>query len=599
MKELEYPFDAEYILRKKKSIRKKLLSEEREFLEKKIAILCGSTVGDIKQILELFLLNYAIKAEFYESDYNKYYEDAVFCPEKLIQFHPDIIYIHTSNRNIENYPEINDSEKEVENKLNLEYQKFQTVWDSLKNNFNCIIIQNNMELLNYRMLGNKDGSDIHGRTSFINRLNEKFYSYARQNQNFYINDIHYLSSCYGLEKWADPFYWYMYKYALNISAIPELACNIAHIIKAVYGKNKKALVLDLDNTLWGGVIGDDGVEGIEIGQEMAAGQAYAEFQDYLRKMKNMGILLNISSKNEEKNAYEGLRHPDGILKEDDFVVIKANWREKGENIREIAEELHILTESMVFIDDNPAERERVTQLMPEVAVPEITTVEKYICQIDRQGYFEFTGLSQDDLERNQMYQANRKRTQAIKNFCRYEDYLKSLEMKAVFHAFEPLYFSRITQLINKSNQFNLTTKRYSNHEIERISNEENYITIYGKLQDKFGDNGIVTVVIGRQEKTICHIDLWLMSCRVLKRDMEYAVMDYLVYRCREQGIETIRGYYYPSSKNAMVKDFYHVMGFEKESDPGDGSTVWNFCIRDDYKNKNNIIDAKSYMEVKE
>ena len=217
-----------------------------------------------------------------------------------------------------------------------------------------------------------------GRISFLNGLNEKFYQYAREHTGFYIHDINYMAAAYGLDRWADPFYWHMYKYALCMQAIPEFAFNLSNIIKALFGKNKKSLVLDLDNTLWGGIVGDDGVENLEIGQETPMGQVYAEFQHYLKAQKEIGVMLNVNSKNEQENAMAGLEHPEGILKPDDFIVIKANWEPKSRNIAAIAEELNILPDSLVFVDDNPAEREIVAAQVSGVAVPDIGTPEQYI-----------------------------------------------------------------------------------------------------------------------------------------------------------------------------------------------------------------------------
>lgn len=593
MRELEYPFDAEWILKKKKSIKKALLKDnERNFLEKRIAILGGSTTNDIKTVLELFLLNYGIKPYFYESEYNQYYEDVMFSNEELCAFKPDLIYIHTSNRNIAEYPAITDDEEQVNFKLNAVVTKFESIWKRIAETYHCPIIQNNFELPYYRLLGNQEACDIHGKVNFISRLNMYFYRYANEHHDFYINDIHYLSASYGLDKWSDPFYWHMYKYALCVPAIPMLSNNIANIIKAIFGKNKKALVLDLDNTLWGGIVGDDGVDNLEIGQETSIGQAYTEFQSYLKEHKDLGILLNVCSKNEEENAYAGLNHPDAPLKPDDFVVIKANWEPKSSNIAQIAQELNIMPDSIVFVDDNPAEREIVRQQLEMVEVPEISSVEHYIHEIDRHGYFEVVRLSKDDLERNKMYKANAERAKIEASFTDYKDYLLSLNMSATIKPFEAVYMSRIAQLTNKSNQFNLTTRRYSQAEIEAIAAEENYVTLYGKLEDKFGDNGVVSVAIGRLEEGVCHIELWLMSCRVLKRDMEFAMMDTLVHHLLKRNVKEIRGYYYPTAKNAMVKNFYELQGFIKINEDADGNAEWKFVIDEAYQNKNAVMKVE-------
>ena len=560
MQDLQFPFDAERIMRKKKAIKRQLLEEQSiSFIEKKIAILGGETTEDIKQMLELFLLNYGIKPSFYESEYNRYYEDGMFPNPELETFSPDLIYLCTCIRNITSFPELSDSEEQIREKRDAVKGKFIGLWEALADRYHCPIVQNNFEYPFFRLMGNKDASDCHGRVNFVTSLNMDFYDYAQKHENFYICDVNYISASYGLEKWSAPFYWHMYKYGLAVPAIPYLSFNVANIIKSIYGKNKKAFNLDLDNTLWGGVIGDDGAENVEIGQETALAQSYSEFQEYIKLHKQLGILITVNSKNEEKNALSGFERPDTILKREDFISFKANWNPKSQNLLETAQELNLFPESFVFVDDNPAEREIIKGQVPATAVPEINTVEYFIQTIDKSGFFEVSSLSADDLKRNEMYLENAKRTELQASFQNYEDYLKSLEMKAEIREFTSMYMSRIAQLTNKSNQFNLTTKRYSQSDIEKVAENENYITLYGKLEDKFGDNGVVSVVIGRIAgifREELHLELWLMSCRVLKRNMEFAMMDALVGQAKNQGIKKIIGYYYPTAKNAMVKEFY-------------------------------------------
>ncbi len=516
IQELEYPFDSGRILRKRRSLRR-MLQQQDMWMEKKIAILGGSTTHDIREILELFLLNYGIRPEFFESEYGQYWQDAMFGNEKLAQLEPDIIYIHTSNRNITSYPKLTDRSEDIEQLLEQQYAHFETMWEKLTQQYHCPIIQNNFEYPYYRLLGNQDAVSPGGKTHFVIRLNQKFAEYAQAHEQFFINDINYQSADYGLKEWSDPFYWHMYKYALCQEAIPQLCFQIANIIKSVFGKNKKALALDLDNTLWGGVVGDDGPERLELGQETSRGQVYTEFQSYLKELHDLGILLTILSKNEEENALAGLEHPQMILKKEDFIKIRANWEPKSTNLLQIAEELTLLPEAFVFADDQPAEREIVKCQVPQVSVPPMDQPEHYIRNIDRAGYFERTYFSQDDLKRNDMYRQNVRRMTAQKEFHNYEEYLRSLHMQAEIRQFEPLYMARIAQLTNKSNQFNLTTKRFSEAEMKSYAQRDDYICLYGKLTDKFGDNGIVTVVMGRQENDILHLELWLMSCRVLRR----------------------------------------------------------------------------------
>lgn len=590
--ELQYPFDSEFILKKSKSLKRRLMEENTARIKKKIAVLGGSTTHDVVRILELFLLNQGIEPEFYESEYGMYWEDAMFGNEELNAFAPDMIYIHTSLRNLRSFPEPSDSREAVEEKLAAEYGRFETMWEKLAQERQCPVIQNNFEYPYFRLMGNQDGADIHGRTYYVNEMNRRFAAYAQEHQNFFINDINYQSAVYGLDEWSAPEYWHMYKYSLCLKAIPWLAHNVANIVKSVFGKNKKSLVLDLDNTLWGGIVGDDGPENLEIGQETNMGQVFAEFQSYVKLLKDYGVMLNVASKNEEENALAGLNHPAGVLRPDDFLLIKANWEPKSLNIEQIAQQLNILPDSLVFADDNPAEREIVRQQTAGVTAPEIGRPEDYIRVLDRGGYFEVTSLSDDDRKRNEMYQANLKREQQQASFADYADYLRSLEMTGVVRAFEPVYMGRIAQLTNKSNQFNLTTQRFTQAQIEQMAADEKYITLYGKLADKFGDNGVVSVVIAEKDGNCAHIRLWLMSCRVLKRDMELAMLDGLAERCLAEGISTLYGYYYPTAKNNMVREFYGQLGFERISEDEAGNTGWKLSLTG-YENKNHVIEVEN------
>lgn len=593
LRELEYPFDSEWILKKSKSIRKTLLSDGTARLKKRIAVLGGSTTHDIVRILDLFLLHHGIEASFYESEYGMYWEDAMFGNEELNRFSPDLIFVHTSLRNIREFPGIEETKEEVQARLDAEYGRFESMWEKLAATWRCPIVQNNFEYPYFRLLGNQDGADCHGRTWYVNRLNARFADYAAEHENFFLNDLNYQSAVYGLDEWSDPFFWHMYKYAMCLKAIPWMAHNAANIIKSIFGKNKKSLVLDLDNTLWGGVVGDDGPENLEIGQETSLGQVFSEFQSYVKLLKDCGVMLNVASKNEEENALAGLNHPEGVLRPSDFILIQANWEPKSRNLLEIASELNILPDSLVFADDNPAEREIVRQQAPEVTVPEIGRPEEYIRMLDRGGYFEVTALSEDDRRRSRMYQANLQRAQQQVFFADYGEYLRSLEMKAVIRPFESMYMARIAQLTNKSNQFNLTTKRFTQAQIEEAAADPSLITLYGKLEDRFGDNGVVSVVIARKDGRSAHIGLWLMSCRVLKRGMEDAMMDELIGRCRKAGIDTVFGYYYPTAKNGMVREFYAQFGFSKVSEDEEGNAVWKYEIPACPGKRNRAIEVEN------
>lgn len=596
MKELEYPFDSEYIIKKRKSLRKALLGDGTVRLQKKIAVFGGSTTNDIVVYLDLFLLNYGIEAQFYQSEYAQYWQDAMFPGQELLDFAPDLVFIHTTSRNLEFCPTTASTREETDALLSEQYGKFEQMWKKISETYHCPIIQNNFERPFYRLMGNRDVSDWRGRSNFVSRLNQKFYEYSQNTEGFYLNDIDFISAAYGLREWSNPSYWNLYKYAMCPEAIPEFSFNLANIIKSVFGKNKKALALDLDNTLWGGVVGDDGVDGIAIGQETGLSQSYYEFQNYVKSLKSLGVILTVCSKNDHENAIAGLNHPEGALRPDDFILIKANWENKDRNILETANELNIFPDAIVFADDNPAEREIVRAQIPGVAVPAMDGVENYIINLDRNGFFEVTNFSADDLRRNEMYKANAERAAQQAAFSDYSEYLRSLSMTAVIDDFLPVYLERITQLTNKSNQFNVTTKRFTPTEMEAVFRSPEYIRLYGKLIDKFGDNGVVSVVIGHKNGTVLDVELWLMSCRVLKRDMEFAMLDRLAERAKAAGLETIRGYYYPTAKNNMVRDLYERFGFAKISEDEAGNTVWELPL-ESYENRNHVITVEDNSSI--
>ncbi len=416
---------------------------------------------------------------------------------------------------------------------------------------------------------------------------------ARERNNLYLNDIQYLSAQVGLDEWFDANLWFTAKYAMSMEGVVEVAFSINKIISALLGQSKKCLVLDLDNTCWGGVIGDDGLDGIAIGTETAYAEAFTAFQKYAKDLYDRGVTLAVCSKNDFDNAKEGFSHPDTVLKFDNFTVFKANWEPKSINIEEIATEINIGIDSLVFIDDNPVEREIVSKQQPLVSVPDVgDDVSAFSQFVDKNGYFESVTLSQEDLKRNKLYAENKKRATQKAAFANYGDYLTSLEMVGEIAPFSSVYLDRITQLTNKTNQFNLTTRRYTSSEIEEVASSDDYIGLYGKLADKFGDNGLIAISIANIKGEEAHLDLWLMSCRVLKRDMEQAMLDTMVAQCKARGVKKIVGYYYQSAKNSMVEKLYESFGFSQVSAEG-SDTVWELDVSGEYKNQNQYIKVES------
>jgi FkbH-like protein len=568
------------LILKRKSLRRQLSAVEG-LQSVRIAILGGSTTNEVADLLEIFLLASGFKPVLHQSEYGCYYEDAVLDPADLIAFAPDIVYVHTSFMNVQAVPPADCSETEFRSLVEAEAGRYRRIWDSLESHLSAQIIQNNFESPAFAVLGNFDAVSFGGASRFFLALNAEFASAAASNPRLLVQDVHSLSARIGLNHWFDWNRYFSYKILMTTEGNAQLAHSLASIVRAIYGKSRKVLVLDLDNTIWGGVIGDDGVDKIQIGRETPVAEAYTAFQEYCLSLRRRGILLAVCSKNDEEIARQGFEHPDSVLKLEDISCFKANWEPKHENILAIARELNLGVDSFVFVDDNPAERAIVEAQLAGIAVPDIgNDVSQYATIIEEGRYFEAISLSQEDLTRASLYQSNSERTKLEGSFANYGEYLDSLEMSAEIEMFKPLYLERIAQLTNKTNQFNLTTRRYTLAEMEAISRDKRYIGLYGKLSDRFGDNGLVSIVLGRQDDDILHLDLWLMSCRVLKRDMELAMLDALVDHARARNIHALRGYYVPTKKNGMVADHYEKLGFQRDiTEPDLAGSVWTLETR--------------------
>lgn len=566
------------ILMRRKSLRREL-GAAPGLRDLRIAVLGGTTTNELVQYLELVLLSEGFRPIFYQSEYGRFYEDAVLDSNALLAFQPELVYIHTNCVNIRNWPPIGGSEPEHQTYLNAELSHYRAIWDALASKLTCQIIQNNFDPPPHVLLGNMDAVAPGGHARYIAELNLAFAQEAAHRPRLLLQDMHRLAAETGLRRWFTWDRYFSYKLPLSPEAHLTIARSLTSIVRALYGHSRKVLVLDLDNTVWGGVIGDDGVDRIEIGRETPIAEAYTAFQEYCLRLRDRGILLAVCSKNTESIAKAGFEHPSSILKLEHFASFKANWDPKHENLQQIAQELNLGISSFVFVDDNPAERELVRAQLPSVAVPEIgNDVCRYAEIIQSGRYFEPATLSQEDLDRTTLYATNSQRAEHQKTFASYGDYLASLHMVAEIGPFKPVYMERIAQLTNKTNQFNLTTRRYTLAELEAASKDPASITLYGRLQDKFGDNGLISVVLGHREGTALHLDLWLMSCRVLKRDMELAMLDALAARAGAQGIDHLIGYYIPTAKNGMVADLYPRLGFTpapaKPAHLAQDATVW-------------------------
>ncbi len=583
----------ELILRRR-SLRRQLLAGEH-LREIRIAVLGGSTTNELVDFWELLLLGEGFRPVFHQTEYGRYYTDAVLAPEELIAFKPDLVYVHTTVRNIERFPSLQTTEEDLSGEVAREVRRFEQIWDSLEANVGCQVIQNNFELPLWAPLGNFDAIHPGGHSRFVTELNRAIALQAAKRPRLLVQDLQGLSARLGLSHWFDHDRWFSYKIAQTVEANLAIAESLTSVVRALYGRSRKVLVLDLDNTLWGGVIGDDGVDKIKIGKETPVAEAYTAFQEYCLAQRERGVLLAVCSKNNEDVAKQGFAHPDSLLKLEHFSAFKANWDPKSDNITQIAQELNLGVDSFVFVDDNPAERAIVAAQVPGVAVPDVgADVTKFVGVLERARYFEPVSLGKEDLQRAQLYAENSQRSSQEKAFANYGEYLDSLEMTAEIDRFRPVYLERIAQLTNKSNQFNLTTQRYTLAEMEAAMRDERTIGLYGRLADRFGDNGLVSVVLGRLIGEELHLDLWLMSCRVLKRGMEMAMLDAIVAHARGAGAQRLIGTYIPTKKNGMVAGHYEALGFRSVSAANDGTTVWSLEVAG-YVPRNQHITVREHV----
>jgi FkbH-like protein len=395
-------------------------------------------------------------------------------------------------------------------------------------------------------------------------------------------DVNGLASLVGQSAWSAARFWYAAKYPFAPVMIPLYADHAMRIIAAQMGRSRRVLVLDLDNTLWGGIVGDDGVEGLVLGSGTPLGETYAALQRMALSDKERGILLCVSSKNDETIARDAFRHhPEMVLKEDDIVVFRVNWDDKAANLKAIAETIDLGLESFVFLDDNPAERKRVRDALPAVAVPELPEdPSDWIAVFHAAGYFEQATFSREDTLRAGFYQANAQRAAQLERIGNHDDYLRSLDMTLSIAPFDQASRKRIAQLISKSNQFNLTTRRYGEAEIATLQADPDAITVQARLADMFGDNGLISAMIATQNGRQWEIDSWIMSCRVLGRRVEGALLQHLVHAARARGAVELIGRYIPTARNALVKDHFEKLGFARACDQLNGETTWRLVVGD-------------------
>lgn len=550
----------------------KILKEARKFAktaqgankydyDTKIAVLGSCSIQYFVLFLRYYLFQNGITADIYEGEYNGIAMDVLDTSSGLYSFAPDAVIIQPDYRDIKAYPKLlcdEDANQLCDSFIN----SYKKIWSTLTDYLPGItVLQGNFVLPLESSLGNLEANYKFSHRNFIRRINNELLNV--KSDNVILVDIEYLASAIGKKEWFDNSQYFLTKMPCRLECLYDLTTLFAKQILALKGKVRKCLVLDLDNTLWGGIVSEEGFDGINLDPNDAVGESYLAFQQYLLLLKERGIILAVCSKNDEEAAKEPfIKNEYMKLKLEDIACFVANWDDKASNIRCIAKDLNIGLDSIVFFDDNPAEREVVRQFLPMVDVIEVPDDSSdYIAALDGAMAFEWLQLTKEDIVRNQSYIAENSRREMADSFVNYDEYLKALDMHARIDIVTDSRLARFSQLINKSNQFNLRTQRYSEQMIAEYMKSNDVKCIFAELKDKFSDYGLISCVILRKVGSACFIDTWVMSCRVLKRGLEYMMFNSILSSAREWNCRTIVGEYIPTTKNVMVKDLYSTLGF--------------------------------------
>jgi len=551
----------------------------------KVAIVGDSATQLFVQAIKGYGYEVGINFEIFEADYNQIERQIFDMSSDLYQSKPEFVIIfHSTQKLIKSFYKLSNQEKLKFSDNQIE--KVANFYNIITSNQPCKIIYFNFPEINDNVFGNySNKTDI----SFIyqlRKINYKLMNLSQELKNLFINDLCILHSQYGHNVLFDPKVYITTDIVSSIDFLPLLSKNTVDIIQAVLGKFKKCLILDLDNTLWGGIIGDDGIENIEIG-DLGIGKAFIELQLWAKQLKQRGIMLAVCSKNDEHIAKEPFeKHPDMVLRLDDIAIFVANWENKVDNIKYIQSVLNIGFDSMVFLDDDPFERNMVQSQIPQITVPELPEdPAEYLNYLRTLNLFETSSYTEKDEQRTQQYQEEAKRHVAQKTFTNENDFLATLEMVSTVKPFDKFNIPRVAQLTQRSNQFNLRTIRYTEEEIQQITTSKDYYTFSFTLQDKFGDNGLISIIILKKQNEALFIDTWIMSCRVLKRGMENFVLNEIAKLAKQDGYKELIGEYIPTAKNGLVKDHYLNLGFMHDHG------YWKLGVND-YKEKNHFIKSK-------
>lgn len=541
----------------------------------RLAVLGSSTLTHLLPAIRVAGLRRGIWIETYENDYGQYLQELTEPDSALHAFKPTAILVALDAYHMAAGITAGMDQATADAALEDMKDRVKQVWTLARDTFKCPIIHQATLPVHLPVLGNNEHRAAGSRAGFVNRLNQSVRAMAEQ-EGVDILAVDARAARDGVVRWHDTGLWHRSKQEVMPNVAPLYGDLVGRWAAAKQGRSFKCLVLDLDNTVWGGVIGDDGLEGIALGQGSPLGEAYVAFQEYARELSRRGIILAVCSKNDEVNAVEPFeKHPDMVLKRGDIASFVANWQNKADNIRAIARELNIGIDSLVFIDDNPFERNLVRQELPMVAVPEVSDdPTSYPVAIADAGYFEGLSITDEDRERTSQYQGNKAREALKAAVTDLPAYLRGLEMQLIWRRFDKIGQQRIVQLINKSNQFNLTTKRYTDEDIIAVMADPDAFGLQLRLTDRFGDNGIIAIIIGRlQANKDLAIDTWLMSCRVLGRQVEPTTLNLIAQEARKLGARRLVGEYIPTKKNGMVRDHYAKLGFTVMSTDEKGGNV--------------------------
>lgn len=547
-----------------KSLRelKKLAREELDGPKIKVTLLGDTATQLLVVAIKGEAVDRRLSLNIYEGEYNQVERQLMDPTSELYEYDAEITIIFQSTHKLGEYH----SSLSIDRQERLADERLSFISSLCENpSFaNKKIIYFNYPEIEDTVFGSYANKVVSSFSYQLRKLNYELMNLSRQYPNLFICDIAGLQNLFGRRFMFAPNVYMTTEMVLSVNALPYVASRVVDIIAAIKGQFKKCLILDLDNTVWGGVIGDDGLEGIELGHGLGIGKAFTEFQMWVKKLKQRGIIICVASKNNEETAKEPFeKHPDMVLKLDDIAVFQANWETKVDNIRVIQSILNIGFDSMVFLDDNPFERNIVRENIPGISVPELPEdPAMYLEYLYSLNLFETASYSNADKDRTKQYQVEAKRVSLSKTFTNEADFLKSLNMVSTVSGFTKFNTPRIAQLSQRSNQFNLRTVRYTEIDIELMAKDPDVIDLSFTLEDKFGDNGLIAVVImKKQNAETLFVDTWFMSCRVLKRGMENFTLNTMVGYAKAKGYKRIIGEYIPTPKNKMVEMHYANLGF--------------------------------------